>query len=203
MIIGGISICGIAILYRSLTTAYGIQRYTGCRTVGHRGRAGGGLATLSDGQRCGAGAAHQTGAGASRHAAEVGGDGIASYCKALCPHLIIQCQRGGVGAVGSGDIGTPQLCVSIHVTQPEVHHSLSCCQGVCSGLLGHGGRDGDGGAVRCCIVGPTAKRHRHLAGIAHIAADSAVDGAVVDDSTVVGKRTAHGNSTVVGKGHVL
>lgn len=92
VIIGGISICGIAILYRSLTTAYGIQRYTGCRTVGHRGRAGGGLATLSDGQRCGAGAAHQTGAGASRHAAEVGGDGIASNVETLSPDIVIQRQ---------------------------------------------------------------------------------------------------------------
>src|SRR5699024_9502302 len=52
----------------------------------------------------------------------------------------------------------------------------------------HRGRDGDGGAIRNRRHALTALvyTHRDRAGIAHVAVNGAVDGAIADDGTVAG-----------------
>ena len=54
-------------------------------------------------------AVQQAVTGSARHAAEVGGDGIASNVETLSPDIVIQCQRGSIGAVAAScDIDRPQ-----------------------------------------------------------------------------------------------
>src|SRR5699024_9735940 len=60
---------------------------------------------------------------------------------------------------------------------------------------GHGGCDGDGGAVgnRCHTLITLIYTHRDRAGIAHVAANGAVDSAVADNGAVVVEGNARGN----------
>ena len=54
-------------------------------------------------------------------------------------------------------------------------------------MLCHSGRDGNGGAIRgsASIHAFTAERHCHPAGIAHVADNIAVDGAIAKNCAVV------------------